>query len=84
MSSPRMKVDDHYVVLTEPGYNNVNADDAKPNIDEGLLLPTDKEVNEDTDATKKSRERRRKTLEQQFYKYGSSMQRITTTWSTGH
>ena len=33
-----------------------------PNIDEEFLIPTDDEVDEDADATEKSREKRPKTL----------------------
>ena len=57
-----MKVDDNYVILTEPGNNDVKADDEKPNIDEKLLIPTDETVNADADATEKSREKASKNI----------------------
>ena len=40
---------------------DVKADDEKPNIGEELLIPTDDEVDEDADATEKSRKKATKT-----------------------
>ena len=57
-----MKVDDNYVGLTEPGNDDVKADDERPNIDEGLLILTDEKVNEDADATEKSLEKASKNI----------------------
>ena len=42
---------------------DVKADDERPNIDKELLILTDDEVNEDADATEKSRKKASKTLE---------------------
>ena len=42
---------------------DVKADDGRPNIDEELLISTNDEVDEDVDATEKSREKAFKTLE---------------------
>ena len=42
---------------------NVKADNERPNVDEKILIPTNDKVNEDADATKKSREKASKTLE---------------------
>ena len=57
-----MKVDDHYVVMTEPGNDDVKADDERPNIDEGFLIQIDEEVNEDADARKSLREKASKNI----------------------
>ena len=57
-----MKVDDHCAVMTEPGNDDVKADDERPNIDEGLSTPTDEKVNEDADATEKSRKKASKNI----------------------
>ena len=57
-----MKVDDHYVALTEPGNDDVKSDDERPNIDEGLLIPTDEKANEDTDAIEKSQKKASKNI----------------------
>ena len=42
---------------------DVKADDERPNVDEELLISTNDEVDEDVDATEKSREKASKTLE---------------------
>ena len=48
--------------MTEPGNDDVKADDGRPNIDKGLLIPTDEKVNEDANATEKSREKVSKNI----------------------
>ena len=48
--------------MTEPGIDDVKADDERPNVDEGFLILTDEEVNEDANATETSREKASKNI----------------------
>ena len=58
------KLQGHCIPSTEDKeLADIKPDDERPNIDEELLIPTDDEVNEDADATKKSRQNGAKTLQ---------------------